>query len=131
MTPQRWLFGVLVAACFGLAACSAQQQNPQAQNSANSQGAACNIDVKRICQQIADKPVDASGMMLPPREREDQSSPTEWEYVSVDIPNGASIQVNCELNVKHNSVVYAGVTKRPPLKESDVDYLRSHGYCAP
>jgi hypothetical protein len=111
-------------------ACSTRQ-DPQVQKSAGPQVASCDIDAKSICQQIADKPVNAGGMMLPPREREDSSSPTQWEYVPIEIPNGATLQVNCELNVKHNSVVYASITKGPALKESDVDYLRGHGYCAP
>lgn len=130
MTPERLLPGLLLAACLGLAACSARQ-NPQVQKSTNSQVAACNIDANRICQQIADKPVNAGGMMLDPREREEAGRRTDWEYVPIEIPDGATLQVNCELNLQHNTVVYAGVTRRPPLKQSDVDYLRGHGYCTP
>ena len=115
---------VTAALIFALAGCSTQ-----ANDKISSGG--CTIDAKRICQEIANKPVidPSTGLELDPRERAETQPRTSTEHMMWTIPNGPSMSVDCQINTEHNSVVYAHVNKGPQLSDNDWQYIKSAGYC--
>lgn len=117
-----------------LTSCSAQNsssgsQTASAQSAAG--GAGCEIDAKKVCQQIADQPVvdAATGLTLDPREREQSGFRTISEHMTFSIPNGSVVEVDCQINAAHGSVVYAHTLPGPALTETDVQFLRSNSLC--
>jgi hypothetical protein len=122
-----------------IAGCSPQQSTSQASNQAPSgggpvvsAGSNCEVDVKRVCQELRNKPVvdSETGLTYDTTEVEQNAPRTVEEFTSLQIPNGALVQVECEMNTLHHSVVYAHLMPSPPLTATDVAYLESSGYCA-
>ena len=115
---------VTAALIFALAGCSTQ-----ANDKISSGG--CTIDAKKICQEIANKPVvdSMTGLELDPRERAETQPRTDREHTTFQIPNGPLMSVDCQINTEHNSVVYAHVNKGPQLSDNDWQYIKSAGYC--
>ena len=115
--------------------CSQQQATPSSSGpqvaSANT-GDKCVVDVKRVCQELKDRPVidPLTGQTQDRTEREQNSRRTDSRFTSLQIPGGAMLQVQCEINTMHNSVVYAYLMPSPPLTATDVAYLQNIGYCA-
>jgi hypothetical protein len=118
-------------------ACSSQQAGSPSSSgaqsaSASSSGQKCEVDVKRVCQEMKDQPVvDAeTGQTHDRTEREQNAARTDSRFTSLQIPGGSMIEVQCEINTMHNSVVYAHLMQSPPLTATDVAYLQNSGYCA-
>jgi hypothetical protein len=101
-------------------------------SSGASSGQKCEIDVKRVCQEGRDKPVidSQTGQMQDSTEREQNASGTDTRIFPLQIPNGSMVEVQCEINTRHKSVVYAHLMPSPPLTPTDVAYLQNIGYCA-
>jgi hypothetical protein len=122
-----------------IAGCSPQQsasqpssQAPPGGGQVASAGSKCEVDVKRVCQQMRNKPVinSQTGLTYDSTEVEQNSSRTALEFTSIQVPNGSLIQIQCDINTAHRSVVYAHLMPSPPLTPTDVAYLESTGYCA-
>jgi hypothetical protein len=92
----------------------------------------CEVDAKRVCQELRNAPVvgSASGRTLDQTEREQNSARTASEFFSYQIPGGALVYVECEINTEHSTVVYAHVMPGAPLTATDIAYIREHGYRA-
>ena len=123
----------LLAFTFG---CSPQQSASQSsgatQVASASAGGKCQVDVKRVCEELRNKPVTDSqtGLSYDSTEVEQNNTRTAEEFTSLQVPNGSMIQVECEINPRHHSVVYAHLMPSPPLTATDVAYLQQIGYCA-
>ena len=118
-------------------ACASQPSSGSAssggtQVASASSGGKCDLDVKRICQEIRNKPVTSAetGMSEDSTAREQNSNRTASEFVSVPVPNGSVVEISCEINAAHSSVVYAHLMPGPPLTPTDVAYFQNAGYCA-
>jgi hypothetical protein len=125
---------ILLALTFG---CSQQQSASQSSGSTQiasaGSGQQCEVDVKRVCQELRKKPVinSLTGLTYDSTEVEQNSFHTALEFSTIQVPNGSVIQVQCEINPRHQSVVYAHLMPGPPLTATDVAYLKNSGYCAP
>lgn len=118
-----------------ISACSANSGSATQAGSAASTGnaAGCEVDAKKVCQQFSDKPqvIDSmTGLVLEGHALEESGRRTVSMSRTYQIPNGPVIEVDCDVNVQHNSVVYAHTTHLPPLSGSDIQYLRSNSLCA-
>ncbi len=116
-----------------LSGCASQQAGGSASNGAASAPVPkCEVDAKKICQQIRNAPtVDAAtGLTMDSTEVEQNQPRTTRQFVSYQIPNGSMIEVSCEMNAAHHSVVYAHLMPSPPLTATDVTALENAGYCA-
>jgi hypothetical protein len=94
-------------------------------------GQSCELDVKRVCQELKDRPVidSATGQTQDRTEREQNASRTDSRFVSYPIPNGSVVEVQCDINTEHNSVVYAHLMPGPPLTPTDLAFIQKNGYC--
>jgi hypothetical protein len=119
-----------------LSACASQPVSspsaPGTEIASAPAGQKCEIDAKRICQEIRNKPVTSAetGMEEDATSREQNSDRTASEFVSFPVPNGSVVEVSCEINAAHSTVVYAHLLPGPPLTPTDVAYFQSAGYCA-
>lgn len=117
-----------------IAGCSPQQSASQASGGAQvaSTGEKCEVDVKRICEELRNQPVidSQTGQTQDTTEREQNSARTDSRFMSIQVPNGSMIEVQCEINAQHNSVVYAHMMPGPPLTPTDIAFVRNAGYCA-
>jgi len=118
-----------------LSACASQPAGSPASGgtqAAAASGAQCEVDAKKVCQQMKNSPVvDAgTGLTEDQTEREQNSDRTDSRFMSYQIPNGSVIEVQCEINNEHSAVVYAHVMKGPALTPTDVSFLQNAGYCA-
>jgi hypothetical protein len=117
-------------------ACSSQQtatsSSSGTQVASASTGQKCDVDVKRVCQEMKDRPVidPQTGQTQDSTEREQNATATDTRITSLQIPNGSMVEVQCEINTRHRSVVYAHLMPSPPLTLIDVAYLQNAGYCA-
>jgi hypothetical protein len=95
-------------------------------------GDSCELDVKRVCQEIRTAPtVDAStGLTMDSTEVEQNQPRTTNQFVSYQIPNGSMVEVSCEMNAAHHTVVYAHQMPGPALTATDIAYIKNAGYCA-
>jgi hypothetical protein len=122
---------ILLALTFG---CSQQQSASQSSGGAQvaSSGSNCAVDVKRVCEELRKKAVvdSQTGLTYDSTEVEQNGARTAEEFTSLQVPNGSLIQVECEINPRHHSVVYAHLMPAPPLTATDVAYLQQIGYCA-
>ena len=86
-----------------------------------SSGPKCEVDAKRICQEIRNKPVTSAetGLQEDATSREQNSNRTASEFVSFQVPNGSIVEISCEINAAHSSVVYAHLMPGPPLTPTD------------
>lgn len=131
----RSLAIVTVVTVLSLSACSSQPavgsppEGSQVVSANPSQK--CEIDAKRVCQEMKDAPVidSATGQSHDATEREHNQLRTARESVSYQIPNGSMIEVACEINTEHSSVVYAHLLPGAPLTPTDVAFLQNSGYC--
>ena len=118
-----------------LSACASQPGSSPSSGSAQVAGAAsgqkCEVDAKKVCQQIRNAPsVDAAtGLTMDSTEIEQNQPRTTSQFVSYQIPNGSMIEVSCEMNAAHHTVVYAHLMSGPPLTATDVAALENAGYC--
>lgn len=117
------------------AGCASQQSSSQASSSGSGQVASadkCEVDAKRVCQEMKDRPVvdSETGQLQDSTEREQNASATDTRITSLQIPNGSMLEVQCEINTRHNSVVYAHLMPSPPLTPTDIAFIRNAGYCA-
>ena len=120
-----------------LTICAACSQPASSASSGGAQVASagsskCEVDTKRVCQELRNKPVvdSATGLTYDTTEVEQNAPRTVEEFTSMRVPNGSVIQVECEMNTLHHSVVYAHLMPMPPLTPTDVAYLENTGYCA-
>jgi len=134
---NRWSALAIVAIMLtGCMACSSQQSGNSASSGTQvvsaSSGHSCRPDVKRVCEDMRNKPVVDSntGLTYDATELEQNSTRTAQEFTTFQIPNGSLIQVECEINTLHHSVVYAHMMPGPPLTATDIAYIRQAGYCA-
>lgn len=99
--------------------------------SASSTGK-CELDVKRVCQEMRNAPsVDSqTGLTMDSTGIEQNQPRTTRQFVSYQIPNGSMVEVSCEMNAAHHTVVYAHLMPGPPLTPTDVAFLENSGYCA-
>jgi hypothetical protein len=131
---------VIAASVFLLSlfsACGSQQANSPSSSGAqiastSSSGQKCEVDAKRVCQEMKDRPVvdSETGQTHDRTEREQNAARTDTRISSLQIPGGSMIEVQCEINTMHNSVVYAHLMPSPRLTATDVAYLQNSGYCA-
>jgi len=118
-----------------LSACASQPTGISSSSSAPvasaSSGQKCEIDAKKVCQEIRNAPsVDAAtGLTMDSTELEQNQPRTTSQFVSYQIPNGSMIEVSCEMNAAHHSVVYAHLMPGPPLTPTDISVLENAGYC--
>jgi hypothetical protein len=49
--------------------------------------------------------------------------------MALQIPNGSMLEVQCEINTTHDSVVYAHLEPGAPLTASDEAFIQNAGYC--
>jgi len=118
-----------------LSACASQPTGSSSSSGAPvvsaSSGQKCEIDAKRICQEIRNKPVTSAetGLQEDATSREQNSDRTASEFVSFPVPNGSVVEVSCEINAAHSTVVYAHLMPGPPLTPTDIAYFESGGYC--
>lgn len=133
MAIRRIGIMVFVGGLSFLSACSAQSGGGSQQSAAGSAGpTACQIDAKKVCQQFKDaSSVDASdtGLQLDGHALEDSGLRTLNIHYAYPIPNSQVLEVDCQINAAHKSVIYARLLKGPALTESDIQYLRSNGLC--
>jgi hypothetical protein len=117
-------------------ACGSQQASSPsssgAQTASASSGQKCEVDAKRVCQEMRKAPVvDAgTGLTEDATEVEQNSARTTSESINFQIPNGSLLEVSCEINAAHRTVVYAHLMRGPALTATDVAYLQNSGYCA-
>jgi hypothetical protein len=93
----------------------------------------CEVDVKRVCQELRKRPVvdSQTGLTYDRTEVEQNSQRTMTEFLPYQVPNGSMLEVQCEINSEHSTVVYAHLMPGgPPLTATDVAYLENAGYCA-
>lgn len=126
---------LVLGALLTISACSANSGSSNQTASAAGTGnkAGCEVDAKKVCQQFSDKPkvIDSTtGLVLEGHALEESGRRTVSMFRTYQIPNGPVIEVDCDVNVQHNSVVYAHTTHLPPLSDSDIQYLRSNSLCA-
>ena len=133
---NKWSASVVSIVMLAMTAgCAPQQSSGQATSGGGGQVASadkCEVDVKRVCQELKDRPVidSQTGLTYDSTEVEQNSLRTAQEFTSLQVPNGSLIQVECEINPRHHSVVYAHLMPSPPLTATDVAYLKNLGYCA-
>ncbi len=120
----------IVAGSLLLALFSGCASQPAGSSQAAS-GPKCEVDVKKVCQQIRKAPsVDAStGLTMDSTEIEQNQPRTTNQFVSYQVPNGSMLEVSCEMNAAHHTVVYAHLMPGPPLTPTDAAALESAGYC--
>lgn len=126
-------FSIALGVCF-LSACSSQSSGPAAAASTGSAQSSqkCEIDAKRICQEA--RKADIVNMQTGVTEdatRQEQNAGvrTEQMNLSYQIPHGAMVEVECEINIAHHSVVYAHALRGAPLTDADITTLQASGYC--
>jgi hypothetical protein len=120
--PNAKLLAISILS-LSLVCCSTQR--PAQTSSTDKTAPSCEIDAVKICQDIRKKPVlDSDGLTRDPRNRELSGPPTTSETWHYPIPNGATVEIECEINVQHSTVVYAHVLKGPRLTEHDTAQLR-------
>jgi hypothetical protein len=117
--------GTVVLALFS--ACASQP----AGNSPAASGPKCEVDVKKVCQEIRNAPsVDAAtGLTMDSTEIEQSQPRTTNQFVTYQVPNGSLLEVSCEMNAAHRTVVYAHLMPGPQLTTTDAAALESAGYC--
>lgn len=121
MRQGLWFLAALLA----LSACSSQGAATVAAKSGG-----CQVDATKICQQVRDKPISMAGYQTDNPMVEQNTPATMTVGVPINGPDGSVIaEVNCFINTRHRSVVYARGTKAPET-ERDVDYARSAGICS-
>lgn len=116
-----------------LSACSSQPAGGASSSSAQVASASqkCEVDVKRVCQSMRNGPVVSSNGLTEDATEMEQNQPrTAREFTSYQVPNGSLLQVSCEINTAHRSVVYAHLMPGPPLTATDIAFLENAGYCA-
>ena len=120
---------LLFSACASQPAGSPPSSGTQVASAASGQK--CEVDVKKVCQQMRTAPsVDSlTGLTLDSTELEQNQPRTTNQFMSYQIPNGSMIGVSCEMNAAHHTVVYAHLMPGPPLTPTDVNYLENAGYC--
>ena len=122
---------ILLATC---AACSSQPASSPPSGGAQVASAGpgkCDLDVKKVCEEMRNRPVvDAgTGQTQDATEREQNSVRTDSRVVALQVPNGSMIEVECEINTHHNSVVYAHRQPGPALTPTDIAFIKNAGYC--
>ena len=92
----------------------------------------CELDARKVCEQMRKAPsVDSlTGLTMDSTELEQNQPRTTNQFISYQIPNGSMVEVSCEMNAAHHTVVYAHVMPGPPLTETDIAAIRNAGYCA-
>jgi hypothetical protein len=134
MVSSVWI--VIAVTALSLSACSSQPAigaSPgAAQGASANAGQKCEIDAKRVCQEMKDRPVvdSQTGELHDRTEREQNQARTASETFWYQIPNGSMIEVACEINTEHSSVVYAHLLPGARLTPTDVAALQNSGYCA-
>jgi hypothetical protein len=116
-----------------LAGCASQRGTAASSQVTSADSAdKCEVDARRVCQELRNAPVvgSGSGRTLDQIEREQNSARTASEFFSYQIPGGALVSVECEINTEHSTVVYAHLMPGAPLTATDISYIREHGYCA-
>src|ERR1022692_4040925 len=95
----RLLTIVTATAALSLSACSSQPSVGSASGtaqvaSANSQEK-CEVDARRVCQELRNKPVinSATGLSEDATEREQNFQRTASEFEELQIPNGSLLEV--------------------------------------
>jgi hypothetical protein len=131
----RLVWIVTIVTALSLSACSSQpavgSASGTAQGASANSGQKCEVDAKKVCQEMKDAPVvdSQTGQTQDATAREHSQLRTARESVSYQIPNGSMIEVACEINTEHSSVVYAHLLPGAPLTPTDVAFLQNSGYC--
>jgi len=122
-------FVVVIGLAVGLSACSIQPKVDSPMKTAS--GESCRVNAVAVCQSIADKPVvmTDSGLTMDSRNASLETARTNSLNVPIQVPNGSMLEFHCEINTRHQSVIYAGLDEGPALTDHDVEYLRSAGLC--
>lgn len=127
-------FGWIVTAVTALTLSACSSQPVGSASGANAQVASnqtCELDVKRVCQELRNKPVinSMTGLTEDATEVEQNSARTAMEFTTLAVPNGSVIQVQCEMNSQHHTVIYAHQMPGPPLTPTDIAFVQNAGYC--
>ncbi len=91
---------------------------PAHKSSRHPAGQKCEVDAKRVCQEMRNRTGSRCGNRADAgsaTEREQNSSRTDSRFVSYPIPNGSVVEVQCDINTEHNTVVYAHLMPGPAL----------------
>ena len=121
----------LLAFTFG---CSSQQSAGQssggsAQVASAGASGKCELDAKRICQEMRNQQVTIDGRAEDSREMEGNQPRTMSETITYQIPNGSLLEIECQINTTHRSVVYAHTLHGAALTPTDVAQIQQAGYC--
>ena len=117
----------IVAASLILPSCSTTS-TPPGEGAATS---GCAIDARKVCE--ADKElrrVQTTGEADTQSQQEQNLPPTQTWIPHFTTPDGTLIEIDCEINIRHHSVIYAHLMPGPKLTDGDLDYLRNQGLCA-
>jgi hypothetical protein len=120
----------LLAFTFG---CSQQQSAGQSsggtQVASTGTGDKCELDAKRICQEMRNQQVSVAGQEEGSRETESDQPRTMSETITYQIPNGSLLEIECQINTTHRSVVYAHALQGAALTPTDIAFIKQAGYC--
>lgn len=121
----------LAVAVSMLAACGVRQDNPNADSSTISQSG-CTVDLKKVCQALIDQPTfTLNGVEYNARRLEQnyvRHTPIEMTF---KMPNGDLTRTaECQFDTLNRTVSYARLLPGPPITDVEVQYVKSHGWCA-
>ena len=125
---KKVFFAIGMAVC--LAACGSQQNGDVVKT---AQGQSCKVDATAVCLSIAKKPIVMmqNGLTMDSTNAGKDTQRTATLITSYQVPEGSTLGFHCQINMQHQSVIYAGLDRgAPTLTDHDVDYLRSVGMCA-
>jgi hypothetical protein len=120
---------LLVAVPFGCSSQQASQSSGGTQVASAGAAQKCELDAKKICQEMRNQEVSVAGQMQGSRETEENQPRTMSETITYQIPNGSLLEIECQINTTHRSVVYARTLQGPALTPTDVAFIQQAGYC--
>ena len=114
-----------------LAACGVRQDNPNADRSIISQSG-CTVDLKKVCQAFIDQPTfTINGVEYDARRLEQNGVLHTNVELPFKMPNGDLIgTAECQFDTQNRRVSYARLLSGLPITDVEVQYVRSHGWCA-
>lgn len=119
-------FSLFVTLCLVAMGCAGNSQSASQSQSTHF----CEVDAKKICEGMRDRPITINGEKTDSQMAEQDSRATEAFSVPIQMESGdVATEVTCNINMAHRSVVYAQVTKKPQTDAAS-DYLRTQGLCA-
>jgi hypothetical protein len=90
----------------------------------------CVIDAVKICHDTRDK-AGTMGVQRADATMIERNQPvTMWQTVPIRDRDGELLaQIQCHVNTRNRTVIYAQALSGPPLTEASVAKLRGWGYC--